>query len=344
MQNDLIMEKQVTNKSTKTEILDAYEDLLKKMQDKKVENPKVVQEERLQKETIKTASLLSYESIVKGITELKMNLSASLDKLEDMLVEKYKHLSQLNEAIKLQEQYVDDLYGIKVGADTLAALTIAQKEKKENFERDMEVRKEQLDDEILEKKQNWQKEQQVFEQNKKEQTEQLKNERKREEEEFRYNLNLTRKKDGDAYEEKKLKLEKELEEKRIAFDKDFAGREQKIIESETELNALRDKAAKFPGELNDAIQKAENAIAERMQTQYEYEKQLTAEKTNGEQRLKDQVIISLKEKIKEQELLIKQLTDKATGAENSVKDIAIKALETSVPRIVKNDLQDRQEK
>ena len=49
----------------------------------------------------------------------------------------------------------------------------------------------------------------------------------------------------------------------------------------------------------------------------------------GETILKDQTIESLKEKIKDQEVMIKQLSQKVNVSEESVKQIALKALDSS---------------
>ncbi len=46
------MEKQITSKSTKNEIVKAYEELLQKVKENKNEDPKVVQQTKVEKETV----------------------------------------------------------------------------------------------------------------------------------------------------------------------------------------------------------------------------------------------------------------------------------------------------
>jgi uncharacterized protein YoxC len=66
-----------------------------------------------------------------------------------------------------------------------------------------------------------------------------------------------------------------------------------------------------------------------LNTQYEFEKQLTQKHTEGEFKLKDQTIQTLNARIKELEQTIKDLNQKVQNADTSVKDIAIKAIESS---------------
>jgi hypothetical protein len=103
---------------------------------------------------------------------------------------------------------------------------------------------------------------------------------------------------------------------------------------ETELNDLRQRAAQFPAQLDQAIKQAEKALKERLDMIFSHQSELAAQKSDSDQKLKDQMIVSLREKIKEQDLLIRQLTEKTTSAESSMKEIAIKALDSSKLRIM----------
>jgi hypothetical protein len=169
------MEKQITVKNTKNEIIKAYEELLQKVKEKKNEDPKVVQQSKVEKETVTKANSLSSDGIVKDISSLKMNLGTSLDKLEEKLVNEYKILENLQQAIAVEKKNLEELYQISANADSLSALILGQKEKKEAFELEIEVSKEK-----------WTKEQQQYTEQNKDSKEKLDKERKREEEEYNY--------------------------------------------------------------------------------------------------------------------------------------------------------------
>ncbi len=312
------METPINPKSTKNEILAAYDDLLKQIKDGKKDDQPSGQPAKEREKPQKVAADVSFEGIVKSIADQKINLTTSLDKLESQLLERFKQLTQLNETVTNQEKYLNELYSIKANVDSLAALIEAQKVKKVDFEKEMSELHRLFETKKVE-----------FERDFKEQSDKTQRERKREEEEYRYNLAISRKKETDAYEEKKLKAEKDLQEKSEAFERKAKEFEASKAEIELELTELRKRAKNFPVELESAVKLAETNLEQRLQFQFKHERDLATQKTDSEQKLRDQTITTLKDKIKEQELLIKGLAEKATSAENSVKDIAIKALESS---------------
>lgn len=334
------MEPQVSTKNTKNEILAAYEDLLQKVQEKKTEEPKKVQEKQKQEAIVKNATELSYEGIVKEIADLKVNLSSVLDKLGSSFVSEFKKFEELQQAISLEQKNLEDLYQLSANTDSLSVMLLAQKEKKEQFEQEMASRKaefeermkaekEQFEAEMAEKRSLWKKEQETNLQKAKEEADLLKKNRQREEEEFQYNLKISRKKEADLYEENKQKLEKELIERKAAFEKEFAEREAKVKEAENELNELRTKAAAFPTELEKAVNSTVKTTTEKLETTFRFEKELKEKETAGELKLKDQIIETLRNKIRDMETSLKELSQKTATAEANVKDIAIKAIESS---------------
>jgi hypothetical protein len=340
------MESEISTKNTKSEILSAYDELLKKIQDKKTEEPKKVQEQQKQENLVKKAASLSNESIVKGIAGLKVELASTLDKLGENLVSEFRKFEELQQAITVEQKNLEDLYQLSVVADSLSVMLLAQKEKKEQFEEEIASRKtefnenmnsekEHFETEMAEKKALWKKEQEIWQQKNKEESEESKKNRTRAEEEYQYNLKISRKKEIDVYEEKKQKLEKDLTEKRISFEKEFAEREVKIKEAEAELKELRTRNAAFPADLEKAVNASVSATTEKLQTTFRFEKELSEKEALGEQKLKEQIIETLKSKIKDMEINMKELSQKTATSEASVKDIAIKAIEsTSKPYFV----------
>ncbi|NEW82869.1 MAG: hypothetical protein GZ094_10965 [Mariniphaga sp.] len=334
------METEISTKNTKNEILAAYEDLMKKAQEKKTEEPKKVQERQKQETLVKNAGDLTYEGIVKDISDLKVGLSSGLDKLGENFVSEFKKFEGLQQAIQIEKQGLEDLYQLSANTDSLSVMLLAQKEKKEQFEQEMAIRKAELevkmksekeyfDTEMAEKKALWKKEQETSAARMKEETDEAKKSKAREEEEFQYNLKITRKKESDLHEEKRQKLEKELSEKKALFEKEFTEREANVKEAETELHGLREKSKAFQSELEKAAEVAVKSATEKLKAEFRFEKELTAKQTEGDLMLKAQTIETLISKIKDLEVSIKEFSQKAATAESSVKDIAIKAIESS---------------
>ena len=160
-------------KAPKNEILAAYDELLKKVQEKKTDEPKKVQEQQKQETVVKNAATLSNEGIVKEISGLKVSLSTALDKLNESYITEFRKFEELQQAIQIEKRQLEDLYQLSANTDSLSAMLLAQKEKKEQFEQEMANRKAELDEkiktekerfdtEMAEKRNQWKKEQELY--------------------------------------------------------------------------------------------------------------------------------------------------------------------------------------
>ncbi len=319
----------VNKNNTKAQILEAYEKLLKQVEEKSNDNPKEVQQRKEEKNTVKEASKNTQESILAQISEIKAQFVNALEAVEDNLSVEQKRLSTIQNAIAIEEKYLEDLYGLKANADALAAIMLAQKEQKEQFEREMEETKALLNLEISETKANWEKEKKQEREARDAENKSFKRMREREEEEYTYTLQQKRKQEQDEYTLTKARQEAELKEQRVAFEKEFAEREKAIKESEKELNNLRDEVASFEQKLEKAIQETATATTNKLSTEYEYQKTLFEKEMQGTLNLKDHQIKTLEAKIKEMEAQLKEAASKVDNSEKTVKDIALKAIENS---------------
>ena len=334
------MEPDISMKNTKNEILSAYEEVLKQLKDKKNEEPKKEQERQKQETLVKQAGAMSYDKINKDVTGLKTEIASILDKLNESFVAEFRKFEELQQAIQIEKKNLEDLYQLSASTDSLAAMLTTQKEKREQFEIEMAAKKAEMEaamkqakaefeEEMAEKKLLWKKELEINQTRQKDEAETLQKKRAREEEEYQYNLKLVRKKEIDAYEEKKQKLEKELTDKKALFEKEYAEREASLKSAEKELEELRAKNNAFPAELEKATAAAIKANSDKLQAEFKFATNLTAKETEGELKLKDQTIETLRAKIKDLETFNKELAQKTTTAESNVKDIAIKAIESS---------------
>ena len=321
------MTAELSTRNTKNEILEAYNELLKKVKEQKPADRQAEKEKTEKKDIVETAAQNSVEKIVKELAELKLAMAKSLDSVEEQLIGEFKKLNNTRRAIDIEQKNLEDIHEIRAEADSLAALLLAQKEKKQAFEAEMEQKREVFEETMADAKLAWKKEQDELERDRKEREEGIKKTRQREEEEYAYNLQLERKKDQDAYAEKKTTQEKELEEQRLKLEKSWAERETALAAREQELASLRQQVDAFPQELQQAVATAEQAITEKLEFKYSYEAQMLAKETEGEKKLSQQIIASLQAKIKEQDEQIRQLAQKANEAGLQVQNIAVKAIE-----------------
>jgi hypothetical protein len=323
------MDKKVSTTSTKTEILNAYTELLEKVNESKQDNPKTEQEKKVRESTVALASALSDEKIIGQISTLKLTVNSSLDKIEDDLAGEYQKLVKIKDAIAIEEQRLSDYYQINAGADSLAVILAIQKEKKAEFENEISTRRREFEEEIRIVRLKWEKEGKEVEEKRKELEDSIKKQRVREEEEYQYNLQLTRKKDKDLYEQKKVSLEKDLTEKRELFENEIKSREQAVMMTENELKDVRARVERFPAELEQAIQAAVKENNTRLDRDYKFEKQLSAKEHESEIKLKGQQLESLQLRIKDLEAQLKQAQAKVENSELNTKEITLKAIESS---------------
>lgn len=318
-----------TMSNTKKEILAAYSELLKRKLETEIKHPKEEKAEKQKTEIIKTAGDHSAEGIVKGLAGIKLDIVSSIDKIEESLLKEFQKLKKLQEAIQFESDNLEDLYGIRANADSLAVLIAANREKKAEFEIEMKAKKDDFEENIRGQKREWIKEQKERDEKWKEEDALRKKALKREEEEYQYELITTRKKEEDAYHNKKETQERELIQKRAIVEKELAEREKIVTEKEQELEELRKQVAEFPEVLEKEVIQAEKTLDEQLNARFEYERNLYQKEAQGENRLLKQTITSLESKIKEQETLIAALNARTDTAGLQVQTIALKALESA---------------
>ncbi len=309
-----------TMKNTKTEMVQAYNDLLKKYQDVEKLAKSVPQEVKAKKvaeeKIVKVATDLTSDKIIKGVGDLKIHINKTLTDVSDKLLGEEKKLGDIQQAIEIQKKHLEELYDIQVAAGTVHQLIQEHEEKKIAFETEMTTTRD-----------NWEKEQESHQALIVERNAQVKKEREREQDEFDYSLKITRKKDKDAYDEKKVLLEKELKEKRETQEKELTEREAVVVAQETELADLKAQVDAFPKELETAVAAAEKEIVEQTKKEALQNANLIGKETEGALKLAEQKIKTLEETVAKQNAQINTLSKQLQDATSQVQGIALKAIE-----------------
>lgn len=285
----------VSARSTKQEILTAYQELLREFQIKsedtrtKRENKQAAEHQIIQK-----ASGYSVENILEAISNLDSTMRTSLQNLAEQLIRESQKLRELQEAIRIEQEHVERMKKIKVEVDTLENLIEAQKAQREQFEEEMAHKRDDFQKEIQTKKDAW----------------------KREQEEYAYELQLQRKKE-----------ENEYEEKRAAREAELAEREKTLKAAEQELVELREKTKRFSSELEDAIKKAKEEKEHEVRKEEQVKADLLKEKYDGERKIASLTIDTLKERVANLEGETAALKEQFASATKEVKDVAVKVIE-----------------
>jgi len=320
---------EVSVKSTKEQILTAYNEVLNRLTEKQPtpQEQKVKEEEQ---NIIKKTAAIDNDNIIADLSDLKSKTIKQIDNLSEQLLGEFQKLANIREAITIEQKHLQDLYQINENANTLSALLQAHLEQKEKLKSEIEATRQAFEHEMSVKKTEWGEQKTKLEQEYKEKREILEKSRKREEEEYTYNLELTRRKELDEYRNQKLTMDKELSD----LKDDLLKRETGLLKQEEHYELLKIQVEQIPDRIKQEITDHEEQLRTRLLEQYEFESKLKQQEYEGQLKLKDQNVNYLLEKVKEQEAMIKELVAKADMAINQVQSIACKALDTSAQRFV----------
>lgn len=264
---------------------------------------------------------------MRDLADLHLGVGKAFSELSEQLVGEANKLKEIQQAIVVQKSNLEELHDIHLAADTLSALVREHEERRLSFEAEMGEREDAFRLDMERKKADWKKELEEHELARKENEAELKKLRQREDEEYQYNLALQRKKEKDAYEEKKKTLLANLEEIRIHQEKTLGEREALIVTGEKQLDELTKKVAVFPAELSKAVKEAESAAYKKAADQARIEAQLAAKDTETERRLAELRIMTMEATVKQQEEKLQRLNQDLTAANEKVQNIAVKAIE-----------------
>jgi hypothetical protein len=322
-------QKKLAMTNTKQEMIQAYNTLLKQMEEKQAGElkPEKKIEEKKNKEAVQVAVSLTTEGVGKEIAELKLEIGKTLTRIADQLEGEVNRFVAIRNAIAAKEKELQELYEIEKAAMSLAALIEAQNQKRQEFTTEMETKKEALRQEIDTTRTAWGKEQEDHDVDVKERDAVEKKRQTREKEEFEYTFKREQKLSTDRFTYEKAKLEKELKDKKEQLENELKSREAAIAEKEAELNDLRKQAAQFPKELETAVAKAVKETSERLLLEAKTREELLKKESEGERNVFKARIDSLEKTAAEQGERITVLTKQLEAAYQKVQDIAVKTVE-----------------
>lgn len=273
--------KAVSEKNTKGEILDEYRQLMAQVSGNP--DPVSVEEKALMDE----ASKETVAKITTDLTQLKLSLNSTIGDLTERVTAEAERLATLQKAITMAQKDLEETQQVKVRAGMLRKMIDLQKEKEEEFGKEMAT-----------KRAVWEREQKEFEEN-------IKRERTRSEEEYMYQKQLKVSRDEDQREEKKEETTRMVKE----------------------LDDLRKRVGLFPTELEKAVKDAVNKAVTEVKRDSDVTAQLAKQQAESDTRLFQATIVSLEEIVKTQKTEIARLNSELASATRQVKEIAIAVAE-----------------
>lgn len=327
------------SKNTKAEILESYEELWKERKElesklkqlqKEVKNNGASpnsQHSGIVSKKLSTASD-KMTATMDCLVELQVGFGGAVSELSEKLTTEAAKLQELRQAVAEEIQQLEALYDLdEIEEDTLDDLIETYEENSKTFEAELSQQREELEQEIQDLRQAWQKEQAEHQQAIKERNEDYERSRKREEQEYKYDLELRRNLDQDAYEQQQKTLYKELEEANQAQQQQWQEREKAIAQQEQRFDELKSKVDAFDQEKEAAVKKAKEQGKAIANNQVKVKADLQQLEIDGQKRFYDLRIESLQETIENQEARIHNLSQQLDAALKQVQDLAVKAIE-----------------
>jgi hypothetical protein len=284
----------ISEKNTKAEIIDAYQELMHQITNETPEYKQTTEEHKI----VETAAKETVEKIVNDLSQLKLTTNQTIGSLTDRLTEEAEKLATLKKAITLAKKELEESQQITFKAGILQRLIATQIEEEEQFEK-----------EIAAKRNAWAEEQKTYE-------DQLKKQRSREEDEYTYQRNLERKREKDNFEEEKRQFEKILAEEK-------ASQAQK----EKLLHDLQKEVDTFPAKLEKEIKQAVTQAIAQEKKDAQVQTNFAKQEAESQTKIAALKITSLETMVKTQTTEIEALKQQLQTATKHVKDIAISVVE-----------------
>lgn len=298
------MPKTVSNRSTKQEILDAYEELTKELKDMDTQSIS-----SLPAQPKKDTPSQTPDQIVNRLGELRLQVNKNLAEIVDKLVTESETLAELRTEEQNLRGQIETLHRIKAEASTLENL-IKLKEQEEK----------ELNEKIQSIKDDWAEQQERHQKDLKEQAAEEDKRHKREDEEYHYTLKMKRQKEEDEYQAKRREAEGEL-----------TRRAQELRAREEEFEVLQKRVVDLEKQLETEVTRVRKETEDTVKHDLENKYNLERKEIDGERKVSKLTIENLQRTITAQDVEIKDLKEQLARATQQIKDIAVSVIDSKKP-------------
>jgi chromosome segregation ATPase len=269
----------------------------------------------------------SFQQMIEQLTALEAGLSSAVSDLSADLMAESTKLSGIRNTIAKEIAASEALHHLQIGPETLNELIRKYQEMMVTFDAELSRKKTDFEAEFAQKKQGWQKELTDHSKKIKERDDQTKSLSEREQDEYKYNLDLTRKLEAEAYVQQQNLLLKELEKFETDTRRERQEHEKALAEQEQAVAEAQKRVENFPKELESAVKQARQAAREKALKAVKIQANLEAKKIEGEKRIAELRVKSLEEVVSRQTAQIEAISKKLDGTLMQAQDLATKAIE-----------------
>lgn len=324
-------------KNTKSEILEAFDELANEKAALKSQVEQLAKDKQFQvkeTQTIQSDNMNQLQSVqqkmnytIEDLVKIQLGFGSAVSELSQELTSKASRLEEIRSAVATEIKELQALHNLEITDKTLNELIKAYEDNYKKFGEDFNLRYESLDQAIFEQTKAWNKEQEEHKRLIKERNEMLNKSRQREGAEYKYSLELQRKLNTEEYEQNQDRLSRELEEFRQQQEKQWSEQEKAIALAESKFEEYKAKVEAFAKEKETALKKATEEGKGIAHYQAKVKTDLYAKEVEGQKRFYEQRLQSLEQTIQNQETQITNLAKQLESALKQVQDLAVKAIE-----------------
>jgi hypothetical protein len=273
-------------------------------------------------DVLQSVAGLNMDGVSGTIASTQVEVQKSLAALSAKLVEQLQVLGNVEEAIKLKREELQQLYNIEAGAVSLDDLDAKIEAQRESWKEEQARKLREFAEQQSERNKQW----------------------ARMEEEYQYRMTLEHKKSEDDFAYRMAQQEKGNRDKQELLDKNWGQREEELKKREKELEDLRAQVGAIP----EQVRKAENAAVavatNSVKKEYETKIVLATKDAEMASKLAAQEVASLRAALEKAHAQLTEVKTQLDQAHHDVKEISAKALESASGRSAMEALQKVLEK
>jgi hypothetical protein len=330
----------VNSKSTKTEILAAFQQLeqekaellakIKKIQSEKTPAPIPVKNPPEKPPVIQQniSSKFDIQQTISSLENLQISFGSSVSNLSERLITEATKLVQIKTTLASEIDDLKALHNIETITDvTLDDLIQEYENTAKNQTEELNLQAENLELQLLELQQNWQKQKENHQREIQKRNDNYQKEKTRNEQEYQYNLAQIRLISEEEFDQQKARLYKELAEAKQQQEKLWQQREESVHKKEREYAEAQQKVTEFEEQLRAKIKQGEGEGKGIGNYQVKVKTDLRNKEIEGERRNYQLRIANLEDTIANHQERIDNLSHQLESALRQVQDLAVKAIE-----------------
>ena len=313
----------------KDNITTAFNQLLNQYQqsESKIATKEEEAEKNKNQQLLKKTGHYTVDNIINGMAALQLSFGSAIDKLADDLTIESDKLDELNKAIAVEQEHLQQLNQVRLVADALHILYQEHQEKIASLQTQTAREKEFIEKEIVKTRKHWHKEQDEFEIQIQEAAELLAKQRAEEAADYQYELERQRTIENDEYEENKRLQIRELAELEVTNKQDWAEREQYLADNKPEFIKNQEQIEGFEAKLKEEYNKAKGYAIKEADSKYKVETELQEKEWSANQQGYELQIESLTAIITRQTQQIAEITAQLQEANTQAQNLAMQAFQ-----------------